>query len=170
MTEVERRTSGWDSRPHADLWVGLPHLRVGLLNPSRLPGGLPDPSRISGWASRPLLDLWVGLPTHPRPPGGPTDPSWTFGWACRTLGGPLDPSRTSGWSYRPHADLLSTFCTSEGQSINFLCISRTFHQRLSTFRAAVGTSINFLYIRGTFRQLFLCPLDLSSTFVNFPCI
>ena len=55
------------------------------------------------------------------------------------------------WTFR---QLLSTFCTSEGQSINYLCICGTFRQPPST---SAGHSVNFLCIRGTFHQLSVRP-------------
>ena len=95
------QSTGWDSQPLPDLWVGLPDLRVGLRTPLRPLGGLPtssrspsgpvgtlggppDCSRTSKWSSRPLRDLQVGFSTPPGPPGGTPDLS-------RPLGGTPGP-------------------------------------------------------------------------------
>ena len=109
--------------------------------------------------------------------------------------GPSENIPCGHWTFR---QLSSTFFTSEGQSITFLCISRTFCQCLSTFCAATGTSktfcssvwpsitffcvlpstsVNFPCIWGTICQHSVCQRDLSSTFrvsagpsLNFPRI
>ena len=66
--------------------------------------------------------------------------------------------------------LTSNLCSSEGSSVNFLCIHGTFGKLLSTFLESAGHSVNF-------RHISVGPRDLPSTFhasmgpsVNIPCL
>ena len=69
-------------------------------------------------------------------------------------------------------DLLLTFCASAGTSVNFSQISmrpRTFLQ-LSMLPWDFRLLREFFVHPRIFRKHSMCPLDLPSSFVNFPCI
>ena len=61
----------------------------------------------------------------------------------------------------------TTFCASEGSSVNVSCGCGTLHQLASNFRTAAGLSVNFLFILDTFRQLPSTFCAIARLSINF---